>query len=384
METDLLKIWPTKGPRLLWEYQGLGKGWSSPTIADGTIFVTGADNKLEYLTCLNLKGKRKWKIPYGVAATLYSGTRSTPTWDNGMVYVISGNGEVVCIDPQKEMVVWKLHGHRIFEGKSHHFGTAESPLVHDGKVIYTPGGPRTTLVAFDQWTGGVVWESPSLDDQSAYVSPQLIHHGGKDIIATVTGMHIVGVLLQTGELLWAYPYVDAHRTRRRNQTLIQNAVTPLYHDGRLFVTSGYNHVGIALKLSADGRQVTLLWESQDLDCHHGGVILHEGYLYGSCWHSNIKGSWVCLDWETGRLMYDHFWHGKGSIFYADTKLYCYEEKQGHIALVNPTPQAFDIVSSFQITRGSGEHWAHPLVCNARLYIRRGDSLMVYDVKDHGE
>ena len=110
--------------------------------------------------------------------------------------------------------------------------------------------------------------------------------------------------------------------------------------------------------------------------------MHNGFIYGSSWHSNLKGGWVCLDWRTGRVMYDHIWHNKGSILYADEMLYCYEEKKGHIALVRPIPKAFDIVSSFQIKKGSGEHWAHPVICDGRLYIRRGDSLMAYDVKDH--
>ena len=76
---------------------------------------------------------------------------------------------------------------------------------------------------------------------------------------TVTGKHIVGVDQSNGEMLWAYPYVENHRTKKRDETLIQNAVTPLYHEGQLFITSGYNHVGVALNLSEDGRQVELAW-----------------------------------------------------------------------------------------------------------------------------
>ncbi len=381
-ETGLLKTWPVNGPRLVWKCDGLGKGWSSPTIANARIFVTGAEKKKEHLVCLDLNGKMKWKIAYGSVAALYSGARSTPAFDSGFIYVISGIGEVVCINTKKEMVEWKLNGYKIFGGKSHHFGTAESPLVYDGKVFYTPCGQRTSMVAFDKLTGEVVWESPSLDDESAYVSPLVIRRGKNDIILTVTGMHIIGVHPQTGEFLWKYPYVEKHMTRNKTNTLVQNAVTPIYFDGQIYVTSGYNHVGVTLQLSDDGRQVTLLWQDKTLDCHHGGVILHNGYIYGSSWHSNLKGGWVCLDWETGQVMYDHIWYNKGSILYADEMLYCYEEKKGHIALVRPTPKAFDIVSSFQITMGSGEHWAHPVLCDGRLYIRRGDSLMVYDVKDH--
>ncbi len=379
-ETGLLPQWPQQGPTLLWMQDGLGEGWSSPTLANGRIFVTGTLDDKETLVCFDLEGNPLWKTAYGTPAHLYPGTRSTPAYDQGHVYVISGSGEVVCIDVEREMIAWKINGLPLFQVKIHRFGISEAPLVFDGKVFYTACGPRTTLVAFDQFTGEVLWESPSIDDQCAYVSPQLVHRGQLDIIVTVTGKHIVGIDQSNGELLWVYPYVENHRTKKRDETLIQNAVTPLYHEGRLFVTSGYNHVGVALNLSEDGRQVELAWVNNDLDCHHGGVIYSNGYVYGSSWRSNLQGNWVCLDWKTGQTMYEHLWYGKGSILCADGKLYCYEEREGHLALVNPTPKGFEIISAFPITTGTGEHWAHPLICEGKLYIRHGDSLMAFDVK----
>lgn len=379
-ETGLLKSWPRNGPELLWKYQGVGKGWSSPSLAGGYIFITGVEDEREFLNCLSLSGALKWKVYYGSASKIYSGARSSPTIDDGYAYVISGTGEVVCIDLKKRLIEWKINGYKLFEGKSHNFGIAESPLVFDGKVFYTPCGKKTTLVAFDKKTGGVVWKSESIDDQSAYVSPIIIRRGTQDIIVTLTGMNIIGVEPKSGELLWKYPYVEKHKTKDKINTLIQHAVMPVYKDGQLYVTSGYDHPGIALKLSEDGRQVSLIWEDRTLDCHHGGVILHEGYIYGSSWHNNLNGNWVCLDWKTGQVMYNQKWIGKGSILYADQMLYCYEEREGNIALVNPSPKGFEIISSFQITEGTGEHWAHPVICDGRLYIRRGDFLFVYDIK----
>ena len=79
-------------------------------------------------------------------------------------------------------------------------------------------------------------------------------------------------------------------------------------------------------------------------------------------------------------MYATEWLGKGAIAFADGMLYCYEEKQGMIALVKPTPEKFDIVSSFKVPMGTGQHWAHPVIFDGRLYIRHGDALMVYDIK----
>ncbi len=380
-ETGLLKTWPKPGPRLIWKANGLGQGWSSPSIAYAHIFVTGTEEKKEFLACLDLNGHLKWKVFYGSAFKRYPGARATPTVDNGCVYVISGSGEVACIDIKKEMIKWKLDGFAIFQGKRHHFGTAESPLVFNNKVFYTPCGAQTTVVALNKYTGQTVWQSPSIGDQTGYVSPILIRHGTRDIFLTVTGMHIVAIDPNTGDIDWTYPYVLNHMTRKSVKPLIQNAVSPLYYNGQIYVTSGYNHVGVALQLSEDGRNVSLLWENQTLDCHHGGVILHDGHIYGSSWHSNFTGNWVCLDWKTGHVLYDYHWFDKGSILYADSTLYCYEEQEGHIALVKASPDSFEIISSFKITMGTGEYWAHPVICDGCLYVRRGDSLMAYDIKE---
>jgi hypothetical protein len=79
-------------------------------------------------------------------------------------------------------------------------------------------------------------------------------------------------------------------------------------------------------------------------------------------------------------MYETDWINKGEIIAADGMLYCYEEKTGNIALVRPTPEKFDIVSSFKVPLGSGVHWSHPVINNGILYIRHMDALMAYNIK----
>ncbi len=79
-------------------------------------------------------------------------------------------------------------------------------------------------------------------------------------------------------------------------------------------------------------------------------------------------------------MYEKEWYCKGSISAADDMLYCYEEKRGNLALVEPTPDDFKIISSFQITKGNGPHWTQPVIHKEVLYIRHGDVLMAYDIK----
>ncbi len=136
-----------------------------------------------------------------------------------------------------------------------------------------------------------------------------------------------------------------------------------------------------LKLVVDGRQarVEKLWESSELDNHHGGVVVLDGYLYGASHESN-NGRWICLDWETGGLQYAERGVGKGSLTCADGMLFTLSEK-GTVGLVEAVPSNHRLLSRFKLPRGGeGPTWAHPAVIGDRLYLRHGNRLFAYDVK----
>ena len=192
-ETGLLKSWPQSGPELCWSYDGIGYGYSSPVVVNGKIYVTGKNKKREILTAFDLKGKRLWQIEYGNAwSGSYPETRTTPTVVGDDLYVISGEGEVVCLDAHSGKIRWSVNARENFQGKTGRWGTAESPLIIDNKVIYTPCGDQTTMVAFDRKDGSLLWKSATLKDISGYVSPLLVEHNGKRQILTVTGTYIFG------------------------------------------------------------------------------------------------------------------------------------------------------------------------------------------------
>jgi len=377
-ETGLLREWPEGGPKLLRSVTGIGQGFSSPSIAKGVLYVTGMEDNIEFISVFDLQGNLKWKKEYGKAYTKSTpDARTTPTVDGDSVYVISGTGEVVCFDASSGSIKWSVQALEKFGGKQGDWGTAESPLIVNDKVIYTPCGEKTTIVALDKNTGETVWASRSLSDQSAYVSPILVERGGRKLIVTVTGNYIIGVNPENGDIEWQIKYTEIPPPKSGNEI---KAVTPLYHNGRIFVTSGYNHTGVMLELSEDGANASVVWWNQDLDTHHGGVVLVDGYIYGSNWINNEDGNWVCLDWNSGKTMYEKKWHNKGSIISADGMLYCYEENDGNLALVKASPEDFAIANSFKIEQGKGPHWAHPVISDGVLYIRHGDVLMAYDIE----
>jgi outer membrane protein assembly factor BamB len=375
--TGLLSGWPEKGPEILWSTLDLPTGYSSPVIAYNTIYLTGVRDSSDILTALDMKGEIKWQTPYGSAwLNNYRAGRCTPTLDNEKVYVTSGRGEVACLNAINGEIIWKVNAHKIFEGKFGRFGLAESVLIIDDKVFYTTGGSRTTMIALDKTNGNTIWTSESLNDSPAYTSPLLIEKDGIRIITTITRSYLIGVNPENGKILWKFKYSDYAGERAYNN----HCNTPIYHDGSIYITSGYNHKGIKLNLTNDLSSVSINWINSELDSHHGGVVKIGDYIYGSTWDNNANGKWACVDWNTGKTLYETEWFNKGQIIAAGDYLYCYDEKFGNVGLVKATPDEFKVISSFTVTLGKrGPFWAHPVIDNGILYVRHEDAFMAYDI-----
>lgn len=374
-ETGLLKKWPEGGPKLLWSVKGLGKGFSTVAIADGTVYTTGLVSKIEKLFAFDLQGNKKWTKSYGKGwAGSHPGARTTPTVDGDRLYVISGAGVVVCFDAKTGQKRWWVNVVERFGGQSLNWGISESALIEGEKVICTPGGSDATVVALDKNTGKTVWTSEGLSDAAAYCSAILVERGGTRLVVTITARSIVGIKAEDGTVLWQHRN-KLHKGKPRDV----NPNTVVHDGGRLYVTSRFVG-GMMLELSEDGSRVSKVWENVDHDPHHGGVVAVDGFIYGA---STESKKWMCLDWATGKVLYERRWRGKGSLASAEGMLYCYEEEKGTVGLVKASPKGFEIVSSFKVPEGTGEHWAHPVVCGGRLYIRHGDVLMVYDIKGEG-
>jgi outer membrane protein assembly factor BamB len=378
-ETGLLKQWPSNGPDLVWEIEDIGFGYSSATVTDDAVYITGRVEEDDVLTAITLDGKKMWDIVYGKAwIRNHTGTRGTPTYVDGKIYIVSGSGDIVCIDKSGKLV-WTKNHFDIYGSSPLMFGISESPLFVDGKIITTPGGNKASIVAFNAETGAVVWEAESLGEGPQYVNPKLVEHGGRKIIVTNTNKHIIGVDADSGKILWKENY-DNYLGVKKGRISKNHAITPLYRDGKLLIANGYNFIGLQFELSDDGSEIKLLWQNSDLEPHHGGMVLIGDYIYTSNHMSNSMGEWLCVDWNTGETLWKERWYNKGPIISADNMLYLYEEKSGHVGLAEVNPDGLDIVSEFQITRGDGPYWSHPVIKDGKLYIRHGSVLMVYSIK----
>jgi outer membrane protein assembly factor BamB len=162
-ETGLFKQWPEAGPALLWEAEKMGDGYSSPTVTDDAVYVTGRKDSSDVLTALTPDGKKKWETVYGKAwMTNHTGSRCTPTYYKGNIYLISGSGDIVCVGSDGK-IKWSKNHYSLFDGKPIMFGISESPVVVDNMVIASPGGKKASLVAFNINDGKVVWTAEPLN-----------------------------------------------------------------------------------------------------------------------------------------------------------------------------------------------------------------------------
>jgi outer membrane protein assembly factor BamB len=369
-ENGLLRAWSEKGPEMLWFFEGLGEGHSSVVISNGKIYTTGMLDEKGHLFVLDMNGRLLNKRLYGDEwAVNYPGTRATPTIDNGKIYLISGVGDLICWDETTLDVLWKRNIFADFDAKNIRWGICEAPLIVGEKVIATPGGKKHNIVALNKNNGELIWSSAAKGDVSAYCSPLYIDDQEIPLIVTMTAQHTVGIEVETGKMLWA--------VENKNKNSI-HANTPVYANNMILCASADKSC-LMLRLTDGGRKAETVWEIPELDNLMGALVKVGDYIYGSSSGYNPTRFWYCVDWMTGEIKYRDNQFGMGVTIAADGMLYCYSDK-GEMALVRATPEKFDLINRFPVEKGTGVHWAHPVIHNGILYMRHGEALIAYKVK----
>jgi len=380
-ETDLLRSWPESGPNLVLKIDSVGKGFSTPIYVNGTIYISGIkEDTIDILSAYNLKGELLWDVPYGRSWTRsYIDSRSTPTFESNKLYIVSGTCNVSCIDAKNGNTIWEIDARKKYGAEPHKHGESESLVLISNAVVYTTGGEQNTMIALNKIDGSLMWKTKSLSGAKSYASASLINHNGQEIILAQTTKNLIAINPENGDIFWHYDLIQYHL---KSQGEGAQTNIPLYNNGELFITSGYDHPGIMLKLKDNGKSVEFKWRNDTIDTHHGGTVLLNGNIYGSNWQNNANGKWASVRWNDGETNWEKKWENKGSIITADDLLYLYEEKRGNVALAEPSSDSLKIISTFKIEHGIGPHWAHPAIYDGMLFIRHGNVLMVYAIKEN--
>ncbi|MEL6106371.1 MAG: PQQ-binding-like beta-propeller repeat protein [Planctomycetota bacterium] len=395
-ESGLLASWPEAGPALAWKFGNAGVGYSSPSIVDGRLYLTGSRDGRTELFCLKAEdGAELWSLPINETPFDFEGNawgagpRATPTVDGDLIYALAGDGQLVCATTGGE-VKWKLHmvddlkgsikGVDAGEPETVGWGFCWGPVVDGDQLICTPGSinGEGLVVALEKTTGKVLWRSAELDEESTYASPVVATLAGVKQYVVMTQYGIASVSAEDGKKLWYY-----ERSRPYSDVVIP---TPVCHDDHVYASTGDGCELISVgKDSSGGFMVEEVYTSRNMKNSIGGFVLHDGHIYGT---SERRG-WVCQEFMTGDLS----WYqrpnksvGNGSIIMADGNLYLYGERSAEVALVEVSTEAwnekgrFALPESSKLTAASGKNWTRPVIADGKLYLRDQDLLFCYQIK----
>jgi outer membrane protein assembly factor BamB len=298
------------------------------------------------------------------------GPRGTPTLDADRLYALSETGQLACLRADDGTVVWQRNILKDFAGPNIRWLVSESPLVDGDRVIVSPGGRGAGMVALDKLTGKTIWASKDLSDEAGYASVVVAEVGGVRAYTTLTSRAGVGVRASDGKVLWRYEAAAND---------VANITTPVVSGSLVFYTSAYDTGGGLVNLAAQGGDLraTEMYFTRDMQNHHGGVVLVGGTLYGF-----TNAILAAIDFVSGRLLWRDRSVGKGSVVYADNRLYLLSETNV-VGLADVTPTGYRETGRFTIADQGRPSWAHPVVSGGRLYIRNQQTLTAYNVSASG-
>jgi outer membrane protein assembly factor BamB len=385
---SLLQSWPTGGPKPKWVFRTAGIGYSAFSIVNDRLYTMGSKGSDCLVICLDAKtGQSVWEnvISRAAADNDYAhgwggGPRSTPTIDGEHLYALSDVGVLACLKIADGTVVWSVDFVNQYDGSIPKWGFSESVLVDGDRVIGTPGG-KFFMVGFDKLTGKEVWTSDGVKEQAQYVSPVKHTIGDTSFYVTASRSGVSAFDAKTGKLL----FKDG--TTGNNVAVIP---TPVVSGEWLYHTSAYDAGNTLLKLTA-GDNGTVDAESiyhlstKSMQNHHGGTVLVDGVMYGFTKASG--GQWMAQDLVSGETLWSQQVrpNRSGSISFADGRLYCYNDEEGSVILVEPSREAWKkhgemkLPEKTSIERGSGAIWAHPIIAGQTLYLRDQDLIFAFDL-----
>lgn len=389
-ETGLLGRWPEGGPNLVWSVSGLGQGYSAPIIADGRLYITGDVGDELVISAFDLDGGQLWKTTNGSGwEKPWPGSRASCTYYKGRLFHSNAHGRVACMDPKTGAELWAVDTLERFEGTSIKWGLSECLLVDDDRVFVTPGGKKAFMAALDTSTGKTIWKSKPLRfkrtyvfggktldepvsdiDKAGYGSAILFESGGRRLIARTAGQHVVCIDADDGEMVWTHPVYAKYEVI---------GMIPVFWKDRLFIAAPDDFGGrmFRVRASAESVRIDEMWETA-VDNGHGAMVMVDGLLYGAGYRR--LDEWACIDAKTGKIRYTKDDLVKGSSIFADGRLYALAES-GILELLRPGKNGFKTTGRLRVAEGDRRDvWAHPVICDGRLYLRDHDTLWCYDIK----
>ncbi|MBT5925988.1 MAG: PQQ-like beta-propeller repeat protein [Verrucomicrobia bacterium] len=378
---DLPLKW-SENNNLTWQVDLPGEGASSPIVWKDHIYLTAftsSGNETEalkrHVLCLNrTDGREIWRRTVFADLPEQENIRenhgyatNSPAVDENRVYVFFGKSGVMALNHHgKEL--WRTRvGSRI-----HGWGSAASPVLHNGLVIINASVESESLIALDGATGKKVWNTPGIKESWNTPIIAELDDGSHEIILAMF-RKVLGVDPASGKILWEC------------DTKINWYMCPgmLFHDGVVYAIGGRSGGGLAVKAGGRGdvTNTHLLWRL-DKGTNVPTPIYHDEHLYFI--HENLAIAY-CIDAKSGKTIYEErIQPSPGQIypspFLANGRIH-YLSRRGE-CVVLPAEPRFEILARNILPKSAGVYNASPTLMGNQLLIRADKTL--FCIGHHGE
>jgi outer membrane protein assembly factor BamB len=375
----LASKWPASGPKRLWS-RALGEGHSAITVDGGRLYTMyrppsgGRRGEEEIIAALDAAtGSPVWEHKYpsptqGIDFREGAGPHSTPLVTADRVFAASSRKELFALNKANGHVAWSHDLIKEYGATSPGRGYACSPLLYDGTIIVSIGGPGQALGAFNAKTGALVWKAGDMEFSPA--SPILIDVDGQKQIVYFAGNVVAGLDPASGRTLWTHP----HKTDWG-----LNISTPIWNpsDHLLFVSSAYGTGSRVLELRQSAGKTTVAekWFSNRMRIHIGTAIRLGGHVYGSS--GDFGPAFItAVDITSGKVLWQDRSFARAQLLHADGKLVILDE-DGTLGLATAGPDGLQVLAKASVLENLA--WTPPTLVGTRLYARDRKNIAAFEL-----
>jgi outer membrane protein assembly factor BamB len=376
-----------EGDHVKWKTPIHGKGWSSPVVLGGQVWLTTAteDGTQLSVMCIDRESGAivRDEVVFKVATPQFchkfnSYASPTPVIEDGRIYVTFGSPGTACLDTKTGAKIWE----RTDFICNHYRGAGSSPIVWGDLLIMNfDGSDAQFIVALDKKTGRTAWQTPRSVDykdldkdgkpqgegdfRKAFSTPHVYMEGDKPVLLSSGAKAHYAYDARTGKELWRFEDPAHHSAATR----------PVVGLGMVFIPAGFSNGQVfAVKLGGSGvlDQTQLAWQLKKGAPNKPSLLLIDGLLY----MVNDGGIATCVDAKTGETVWSQRIGGNFSAapLYADGRIYACNE-EGKVSVLAPGRE-FKVLAESQLDAG---FMASPAVAGKALFLRTKAAL--YRVED---
>ena len=360
----------SESTNLAWKTPVPGRGWSSPVVADGRVWLTTAAETADGAGSLRLLAydvetgrplldTEVVRVDETTSANPKNSLASpTPVLDRDgdRVYVHFGADGTAALTTAGE-IVWTTR----FPYVTQHGNGGSPVLYHDQLILSVDGYDTAYVVALDAATGEERWRTARRQPISqAYSTPLIIRVGDRDQLFSIGAFRATAYDPESGEEIWEVSYGDG----------FSNVPAPVFGHGMVYVATGFQ-VPSLLAVRADGRgDVTATHTAWTL--RRGVPLTPSPLLVGDeLYIVSDLGVATCLDARTGETRWQQRLGGNfsASPVFADGRIY-FQSEEGVTTVLAPGIEYRELATN----ELDGAILASMAVADGALFIRTHDHL----------